>query len=402
MNLNLFFDHRFYKNEDDIIFSQQNYNFDLFESRYLKIFQKINIVARVKDMSGIERNNRYVEGHNVTISSVGNWNGLFDYIKCRKFVKKKIFSEINFDNAAILIAPSLISNIAYKKLSSCSIPYAVEVVGDPFDVFSPGTIKHFMRPFLRFYFTKNLKNLCKNAIAVSYVTKSKLQKRYPCNKKAFTANYSSIELKEDSFAKFPKIQKSIEGNIKIIFVGYLQQLYKAPDILIKSVHTLVKSGLSVKLIIIGDGKYKISLIEMVKNFNLQNNVSFLGHLPAGVNIRKELDNSDLFVLPSRTEGLPRSMLEAMARGLPCIGSTAGGIPELLPEKDLVPPGDVDALANKIIEVISDPERMNRMAKQNLEKAKEYREDILRERRIAFYGYIKQKTEEWKKEQKILS
>jgi glycosyltransferase involved in cell wall biosynthesis len=88
------------------------------------------------------------------------------------------------------------------------------------------------------------------------------------------------------------------------------------------------------------------------------------------------------------------MLEAMARGLPCIGSTVGGIPELLPAEDLVPPGDAVALAAKIREVAADPERMARMSARNLAKAEEYRDEALRERRLAFYRYVRESTETW--------
>jgi glycosyltransferase involved in cell wall biosynthesis len=88
------------------------------------------------------------------------------------------------------------------------------------------------------------------------------------------------------------------------------------------------------------------------------------------------------------------MVEAMARGLPCIGSTVGGIPELLPPEDLVPPNDVEALAQKIMEVVGDPERLARMSRRNWEKAKEYRNEVLQVRRVAFYKYVKEKTQEW--------
>jgi glycosyltransferase involved in cell wall biosynthesis len=81
----------------------------------------------------------------------------------------------------------------------------------------------------------------------------------------------------------------------------------------------------------------------------------------------------------------------MARGLPCIGTTVGGIPELLPPEDLVPPNDPYALAAKIKEVLRSPERMARMSMRNLQKAQEYREEVLQARRRAFYQAVKEIT-----------
>jgi glycosyltransferase involved in cell wall biosynthesis len=91
------------------------------------------------------------------------------------------------------------------------------------------------------------------------------------------------------------------------------------------------------------------------------------------------------------------MVEAMARALPCIGSTVGGIPELLPPEDLVAPGNVAALARKIREVATNPERMARMSARNLQKAIEYRDEALREQRNEFYRYVREMTEAWLKQ-----
>jgi hypothetical protein len=55
---------------------------------------------------------------------------------------------------------------------------------------------------------------------------------------------------------------------------------------------------------------------------------------------------------------------------------------------------VTALASKIRAVVTDPTRMARMSARNLEKAKEYGEKVLRERRIAFYRYVRERTEAW--------
>jgi glycosyltransferase involved in cell wall biosynthesis len=78
----------------------------------------------------------------------------------------------------------------------------------------------------------------------------------------------------------------------------------------------------------------------------------------------------------------------MARGCPCIGSNVGGIPELLAPDDLVPPNDPEALAQKIIEVTSDPVRMKTMSERNLARAKQFDPEVLRQARLAFYRYVR--------------
>jgi len=87
------------------------------------------------------------------------------------------------------------------------------------------------------------------------------------------------------------------------------------------------------------------------------------------------------------------MLEAMARGCPCLGSRVGGIPELLAEEDLLPIGDSKTLARKIIQVAGDPDRLDRMSARNLERAREFRPEALQKARREFYQSVRQKTEE---------
>src|SRR5262249_14373457 len=99
-------------------------------------------------------------------------------------------------------------------------------------------------------------------------------------------------------------------------------------------------------------------------------------------------------LASRTEGLPRAMVEAMARGLPCIGTAVGGIPELLDAEDLVPPHDADALAARIEEFLETPVRANASAARNLEKSRAYSASALQVRQAAFLEAVRDRTLAW--------
>jgi glycosyltransferase involved in cell wall biosynthesis len=269
------------------------------------------------------------------------------------------------------------------------------VVGDPYDSLSPGSIRHPLRPFFRWWFSRNQRLQCERAFAASYVTAEALQRRYPPGDSTFAIHYSNVELPAAAVAERPRAVRPANGRPRtLVTVGYLTHLYKAPDVLIDAAARCVQEGLDLRLVFVGDGKYRTELEERAAAQGLAGQVDFLGRVPAGEAVRSILDRADVFVLPSRQEGLPRALVEAMARGLPCISSTVGGIPELLPPEDLVPPGDVEALTLKIREVVTNPERMTRMSKRNLETARDYQEDILHQRRTEFYEYVRAATADW--------
>jgi glycosyltransferase involved in cell wall biosynthesis len=84
----------------------------------------------------------------------------------------------------------------------------------------------------------------------------------------------------------------------------------------------------------------------------------------------------------------------MARGLPCVATNVGGIPELLHANDLVRPNDPQALANKIQEVICDPLRLSQMSARNLTRAQAFRPEVLERKRTQFYGFLRDVTKVW--------
>jgi glycosyltransferase involved in cell wall biosynthesis len=180
----------------------------------------------------------------------------------------------------------------------------------------------------------------------------------------------------------------------LVLVGSLEQLYKGPDVLIRAVAECRRNGLECELTVVGGGRHRAELETLVSQCGVREFVRFTGSLPPGQAVRAELDRSDLFVLPSRTEGLPRALLEAMARALPCVGTDVGGIPELLSPEELVPANNEVALAAKLREVLTDPERMTCLSAANLVKAREFHATVLRPRRRAFYEAVRDATRGW--------
>lgn len=379
-----------------------------FWQRYLRVFDEITIVARTARVAVAPPSALRVDSRLVIVHDLPNYRGLRGYVCHHREIVARVDSAIRACDAAILRVPSPIGALAASALSAAGRPYAVEVVGDPYDVFAPGAVPHPCRPVLRWWMPRQLKRICAGAVGAAYVTREALQRRYPCacyavgvsdvelnsssisDGEPFSTFYSSVELRADAF-KEPDDRILAKGPLRVITVGTLDQLYKAPDVLIRAVARCAERGVDVHLTLVGEGKYRGQLERLVGRLGVATRVVFTGHLSPSEAVRAELDKASLFVLPSRGEGLPRALIEAMARGLPAIGSTVGGIPELLPAEDLVPPGDVEALTSRILEFYESEARRRAAGARNLREARTYDEDTLTGRRDAFYRYVRSAT-----------
>lgn len=362
--------------------------------RYLEVFEQVRVVARVREVPNVPVDWKRADGEGVSFAVVPYFIGPWQYIQRARQVQRAARNAVGTSDAVIFYASSQIAECIEPLLRRTGHPYAVYVINDPYDVFAPGSVRHPLRPFFRWLFPRQLRHQCAGAAAAAYITEHALQHRYPPASDTFSTHFSMAELPDTAFVSEPRLSWQGMRTFTLLIVGTLAQLYKAPDVLIDAVAACVGEGLDLKLILVGDGKHRAELEARAATLGLRDRVCFRGQLTAGDDVRKQLDQADLFVLPSHQEGLPRAMIEAMARGLPCIGSTVGGIPELLPPEDMVPPGDMAALARKIREVVTNPERMARMSARNLEKAKEYGDEVLCERRNAFYRYAREMTEAW--------
>lgn len=372
-----------------------NLSYDRFWKRYLDVFDSITVLGRLFPVE--EPLSAPVEGPGVSFRPLPNYLGPEQYLLKKRETQQKLNCVLQ-SKSALIMDHSTAGTLLWQQTRKISRPYGLQVRVDPYDIFAPGAVQHPLRPLFRWWSTRELKQLCAEACAVSYVTKYALQQRYPAAENAFTTYYSNVELPETTLVPISRPPLPAKDKFTLLSIGSMAHMHKGMDVLIDAVAACVQEGLNLKLILVGKGKYRVKLEQQAKKLGLENHICFLGTLTAGKEIFDQLDRSDLFILPSRAEGLPRSMVEAMARALPCIGSTVSGIPELLAPEDLVPPDDVAALARKIREVLTNPERMARMSGYNLEKAKAHTELILRQRRIAFYSSVREQTEAWLKRQ----
>ncbi len=129
--------------------------------------------------------------------------------------------------------------------------------------------------------------------------------------------------------KFEARNSKHETNSKSKIIITTSRLVKknGVDTLIESLKFLPEN---VRLQILGDGEERESLRLKVESLKLGERVEFLGHVPPN-QVLEYLNKADIFIRPSRSEGLGNSFLEAMAAGLPTIGTPVGGIPDFLKE-----------------------------------------------------------------------
>lgn len=398
-------EHRYKKTPDGKVWTTTNHSYTFF-TRYLQVFDEVEVLARVIDVPVCQDDWIRADGPRVRFFPIPHFVGPIECI--RKFPALfKRMRAVPQPEALILRVPSLLAVILLRTIAKSGHPFALEVVGDPYDVFAPnGGVNHPLRSFFRYWFAWSLRQQCKRAKAVAYVTQRALQARYPSGAPmigisdvflphcAFATSYSSIELSSGQILATERRKKTGRSGSVLVCVGTLEQLYKAPDVLIKAIALLVSKGFDVRLKWVGDGRYRSDMEQLVRSLDLLDRVTFLGQLPGGNAVQEVLDDADIFVLPSRVEGLPRAMIEAMARGLPCIGSNIGGIPELLENRFLVTPGDVISLAGKIEELITDESLQIEASRRNVLEAQKYRDEDLRTRRNNFYRYVEQSTQLW--------
>jgi len=181
--------------------------------------------------------------------------------------------------------------------------------------------------------------------------------------------FSSVRLPDATFAEARSVDRFTHSPLRIISVGRLEP-EKGHDVLVRAVERLLKGGgPDVTLCLVGPGRQVDFLERLAVDLGIGDRVELTGRVAPGEPLMRLLDEADLFVLPSLTEGMPRALIEGMARGLPAIGSRAGGIPELLEADCLVDPGDSTALANRIAEVAgSQPDGRARLPPGGHERA----------------------------------
>lgn len=209
----------------------------------------------------------------------------------------------------------------------------------------------------RYWVLKKILPMANGIVAVSNGVKLDMAKICPTIQEKITVIPNPVITNELYEMANERVQEDWligKGEIPVITAMGRLTYQKGFDVLINAI-SLVNKKMPVRLLIIGDGELKKSLVKQVKNLNLEHVVKFLGFKS---NPYPYIKNSDLFVLSSRWEGSPNALTEALALGVPCVATDCeSGPSEILRNGKLGPLVEVDnyiQLAEKIVETIKNP------------------------------------------------
>lgn len=380
-------DNHYYRDVNGDVYVDSVFNY-AFYRRYLSVFDKVYAVGRVTQVQAAPAGKKRADGPGVEFLDLEPGRGLGGFVQTALKNRQLIKSYLRKADCIIARVPGVVANMVVSECEREGLRYSVEVVVDPWEYFDPEARSGLVNWAVRRKWTAGLKSACLHADGASYVTEHYLQRKYPCAALKgefghFTGSYSSVELPDDSYGrerKYAKKSSILIAHAANNFDGNSKGHYTLFD----SVEIAVSMGKDVRLLCIGDGPSMEDYLAYVKRHGISDRVEFTGRLADGMEVRRRMSEADAFVFPTKAEGLPRVVLEAMAEGMPCLSTPVCGIPEVLPADCLFAPNDVRGFAQGIVTMLDNPDLMTRRSAENLAIAKKYSSSLLNERRKAFY------------------
>lgn len=188
----------------------------------------------------------------------------------------------------------------------------------------------------------------------------------------------------------PPRQRHQEGSVRLLFVGRLNA-FKNVEMLVETASRLLVRGIdNFELQLVGEGEHRSNLERLVVEKGLTRHVRFLGWVDRAA-IVEIYRQADIFVTATIWEGMPNTVLEGMACGLPVVGTRASGLAELVREGVngyLVDVNDAAALTDRLADLIDNPYERRRMGKESRKIAEqEFAWDYIAEQYVEIYKRI---------------
>jgi len=380
-------DHRFYRGPAGELYSVGSFPAAVWE-RYLRHFDAITMLAR--DAGELLPTARLASSDHprVEVRFAPDLGTARQLIWRSRSAWEQIERAVADADAVAARLPSEIGLAAVQAARKLGKPYAVEVVGCPWDGYSHhGSAAARLYAPLAYW---RMKRAVGDAPLALYVTSNWLQARYPSS--GYSVNASNVEIepldRQGRIDRDARLAALAAGRPpRLGTVASLTMKTKGVQTALAALAMLRRDGLELSYSVLGPGD-QAPWRALAEREGIADLVSFDGTREAGEGVRRWLDGIDIHLQPSFQEGLPRATIEAMSRGVACIGSTCGGIPELLAPERTHRPGDVGGLAACIRRLAESPALIAATSRADLDKAQDYEQDVLRERRDEVYARLR--------------
>ncbi|CAM3610583.1 glycosyltransferase [Deinococcus frigens] len=388
MRVSIVLEQRFIHTRDGATYDNGHATFAHWQ-RYLDTFEEVQVVGRSQPVEQVPSGFRRVDGPRVRFLAVPYYHGPLGLLRRFAGVSATLWRGLEAGEAVIVRLSGVLGHLAAALRWLRAQPFAAEVINDPFLGYGPDGTRHPLRPLFRALLTGLTRLHCRQAVAVQYVTREALQRRYPPSPGTASFGVSDAHLPPVAFAAAPRVYRELAR--RAVLVGSLEQRHKGVDLAIRALARLRADGHGVRLTVVGDGPLRPGLEALARELGVWDACTFAGQRSTPAEVRRDLAEADLLLIPSRTEGLPRALLEAMAQGLPAVGSRVGGIPELLPPEALAPPGNAEALARVWGALATDPARLTAQSERNLALARTYADAALDGQRAGFLDSVRMRN-----------
>lgn len=365
--------------------SRERYDF---YQRYLRVFDKLRLVTRCVYEADLKPGRIELNPNQIEYVAIPYFSGPAQYAKQYFRVSKAMRHITDGCDAAVLRLPSTVGQRVCRMVMNAKLPYAIEIVSCAKDAYkcAPSVI----HKILWFIIHRQMSSACFKSNGVSCVTEKYLQRYYFSKKSdAFYKYYSSLALPQSFYTsprKYPSKEKFIISNVanQIEFNGC-----KGFNEIILALKLLKDRNIPVIFRFAGNDYHNgvEKLLSFAKAQGVGKQLEYAGYLS-----RKNLDSFlsavDIFVMPTHFEGLPRTIIEASAKGLPVVSSPVSGVPELVSSHFLVDYEDVETLADRIEELIKDKALYETASAENFNRSLQYESSLLEGRRDEFYSKLK--------------
>lgn len=347
-------------------------------NRFARHFDSILVVARRGSYSS---EHVELDVPKIDVRLVDSINTPMSYVNHYKTVNETIKESMNScDIVYVTVGP--MGYLAHKYAIRSQKKYIVFQGGCVFD--SLRSIGNIYKRSLSRYAFKQAKRIMSNANYAIYVSEY-LQKKYPTNGRWCV--WSGVDLPKVTPEQIEDRRNRIRNNtgmIKVGLIGYVHNYVKGIDTAIKALARVERKSLVLRILGRGDHRY---LDKIVSKLHMSDKIEFCGAIRGGKAVIDWLDDIDIYIQPSRTEGLPKATLEAMSRGCPVISSNVGGLPDLVMREWMHKPGDYRTLGELIQKLSSSKHTMLSLSEHSYSVASRYSKVKLDEIFDNFFGQI---------------